>query len=188
MRLQKNISNKASPLQAAGYSLKKIELSVFIEFLVFLSLFFDIITNRVLVTVFPDCPSKVAVSPELRSPKLFLDLGASLEDLTGSETFDHSHHLGDTIGGHGLDQEVDMVLISTNFQKLDLVALFDIQAYLFEHLVNGFVKEHFPVLGREYQVIDQYSDIMALVYVFACIHIPIVLRRKRRGIIPEVIK
>lgn len=71
--------NNASPLQAARYSLQKIELSVFIEFLVFLFLFFGIITNRVLVTVFPDCPGKVAISPELRSPKLFLDLGHRLK-------------------------------------------------------------------------------------------------------------
>jgi hypothetical protein len=130
-------------------------LSVFIEFLVFLSLFFDIITNRVLVTVFPGCPGKEVVSAELRSPKLFLDLGAPFEDLTGSKTFDHSHHLVYTRGGYGLDQEADMVLISTDLQKLDLVALFDIQDYIFEYLVNGFVKDHFPVLGREYQVIDQ---------------------------------
>jgi len=149
-------------------------------------LFFDIGTDRVLVTVFSDCPGKVAVGPELTSPELFLDLGTSFEYFTSCETLDHLDHLGHAVGGHRLDQEMDMVFVCTDFQKLDLVAFFDIQAYVFEYLVNGLVKDYFSVLGREYQVIDQYTDIMPLVYIFASIHISIVLRRKRRGIEPEV--
>jgi len=70
---------KASLLQAAGYSLKKIELSVFIELLVFLALFLDRVTDRVYIIVFPDCTGYGAVAPELTSPELFCDLGAPFE-------------------------------------------------------------------------------------------------------------
>ena len=65
--------------------------------------------------------------------------------------------------------------------ELDPVALFDIKTYVFEYLIDGLVKDYSPILGRQNQVIDQYGNIMTLVYVFACIHLPIVLRRSLWG-------
>src|SRR3989304_5940035 len=47
------------------------------------------------------------------------------------------------------------------------------------------IKYRSSVLGRKYQMIYQYRNIMTLMYIFAHIYI---LRRKRRGIQPEGIQ
>jgi len=132
----------------------------------------------------PDRTGKGAVAPEFSTPELFLDLGTAFEQLTSGKVFNHGNHLADAIGGNGLDQKMDVVFICLDFQELDLVSLFDVQTDLFENLIYVLVEDDFPILGREDQMVDQNSDIIALVSVFAGTHIPLVLRRKRRGIKP----
>lgn len=127
----------------------------------FLSLLFDIIINRVLVTVFPDCPGKEP-SVQNSAPQIcFLTWGHRLNISRWWDFWSFSppwlHYRWAQIrpgSGHGPDQYW--------FPEIDRVVLIDIQTFLFEYLVNGFVKDHFLVLGWEYQVIDQYIDIILL--------------------------
>jgi len=77
-----------------------------------------------------------------------------------------------------------MVLIRAYLQKLQLVALLNFYAHVFHCFINAWVKYRTSVFGRKYQMVYEYRNIMTFVDIFA--HIDI-LRRKRRGIQPEVI-
>ena len=78
-----------------------------------------------------------------------------------------------------------MILISANFQKLDLISTLNFDAYLFQNIIHLSVKYSTSILCRKYQVIHQYRNVMTLMEILA--HSSI-LRRKRRRIEPEGIK
>jgi hypothetical protein len=128
---------------------------------------------------------KVSICPEFTSPQLFLDLGTALENLSGSKAFYHRYQPGDAIPRNGLHQKMDMIPISPDLQKSQLISLLNIQTDLLQHLIHLVVKYHAPVLGWKYQMVYQNCYIVASMYVLA--HIGI-LRRKRRGIQPQGIE
>ena len=60
-----------------------------------------------------------------------------------------------------------VVLINPNLQKLDLIALRYLQTNIPNYSFNLCVKNQSPVLGWTNNVIDQYRNVVSLVYVFA---------------------
>ena len=75
-----------------------------------------------------------------------------------------------------------MIPIHSNFQKLDLVALFNLQANRLHNSVHLLIKHGSPICCGENKMVQQDGNIMTSVYIFA--HSPM-LRRKRRGIHPQ---
>src|ERR1039457_4192660 len=135
--------------------------------------------------MFADRTCEETVCPEFASPQLFLDLGAPPENLAGRHALQHPDDLRHTVGRHGLNQKMYVILVRAYLQKLHLVALRNFQAHFFQHFINAVVEHCSSVFCQKYQVVHQHRYVVAFVDIFA--H-PQSLRRKRRGIRPEEIK
>lgn len=74
----------------------------------------------------------------------------SLKNLPGSDTLDYLGDIGRADHGDALDEKVDMVLIDSDFEKVNIVAFFDLKADVFDFLVCAFdiLKYLSAVLGR----------------------------------------
>jgi hypothetical protein len=152
---------------------------------IFIALILDILADHRLVAMFADRTCEETVCPEFASPQLFLDLGAPPENLAGRHALQHPDDLRHTVGRHGLNQKMYVILVRAYLQKLHLVALRNFQAHFFQHFINAVVEHCSSVFCRKYQVVHQHRYVVAFVDIFA--H-PQSLRRKRRGIRPEEIE
>jgi len=106
------------------------------QFLIFCPLAFDIFSNCILISMLTNGTRKIPLRPKFASPQLFLNFGASPKYFSGSKTFYHCDDLCHAICRYRLHQEMNMIIICSNFQKLKLVTFFDFQAYFFENLIN----------------------------------------------------
>ena len=149
------------------------------------SLVFDIVGDGILIAMFSNSSSKVAVRPEFASPQLLFHFRTTPEHLSCGKAFYDRYDFCYAIGWNGLNQEMHMILICTNLQEFQLVSLLYVQTDFLHNLVHMIIKYCTPIFGRKYQMVYQYRYVMTLMYVFA--HIDI-LRRKRRGIQPQGIE
>ena len=133
----------------------------------FQSLLSNILADDLFTAMPPHGADKIALRPELAAPQLLLDRGHTPKNLSGGETFDYPDQLRWTVRGRRLDQEMDMIVIGTDFQKHDFIPFGNLQTDLFEHSIHGGIKDHTSVLGRAYHVINQDRNVMALVQVLA---------------------
>lgn len=62
---------------------------------------------------------------------------------------------------------MNVVMISTNLHKLNLVPLGYLKANIFKVCINIFGKNHSSVFCRAYQMIKQYGNIMSFMNIFA---------------------
>ncbi len=74
-----------------------------------------------------------------------------------------------------------MIPIRTYLQKFHLVALLKLKVYLPKCFINFCIKHNPPILRRKNKMINQNTNIVAFVDIFAHLYS---LRRKRRGIYP----
>ena len=172
------------PAASSGV-LEKHQLTVFMQLTVIIALAHDVAGNRIFVSMLPYAAGVISVSPEFSTPELFLHFGALPEYLPSSETLDGRDNLRHTVCWNRLDKEVHMIIICTDLKKFYLKAFLNLYADFLHRLIHSLVKNRASVLRRKYQVIYEYSNIMAFMYIIA--HISI-LRRKRRGIQPEGIQ
>ena len=152
------------------------------QFLILVPLLLHVFAYRLFVSVLAHCAGEVPVRPKLATPQFLPHLRTAFENLSGRYAFDHRHNLCHAVSGNRLHQKMNVIFVRSNFQKLDLVPLFDSKARLFEYLVNLFIDYSPSVLRRKHDVVQQYRDVVTLVYVFA--H-PRRLRPKGRGIDPQ---
>jgi hypothetical protein len=109
----------------------------------------------------------ISLPPKFTTPQNLLDLRNLPEYLSGCYALDGLHHLLGAISWNRLYQKVHMVLIHTNLQKLYLVTLRYLHAYVSNYSLHPFIKNNPPVFGRTYNVIDQYRNMVSLVYKLA---------------------
>jgi hypothetical protein len=98
---------------------------------------------------------------------VLLHLWATLKHLSGRDTFDHLDNLLHGIQRHGLNQKVNMILISADLKKLDLVACLYVQADSPENLIHIRTNNRTAVLRRKHEVTQQHRDIVAFVDIAA---------------------
>ena len=109
----------------------------------------------------------IALPPKLSTPKQLLDSWHLPENFSGCNALYCLHHFFRAIPWHRLHQKMYVVLINPNLQKLDLIALRYLQTNIPNYSFNLCVKNQSPVLGWTNNVIDQYRNVVSLVYVFA---------------------
>ena len=97
------------------------------DLLVNLSLLLDILLDHGFVAILAYRVEIEAAGPELASPEEFLDFAVVSKDLSGGDALDRAHHLGGEDIRDALDQEVGMVVIQANLDKMDFVPLGDAQ-------------------------------------------------------------
>lgn len=155
------------------------------KFRVSFTLIFHIRAYHRFITMLANGGSKVALCPELSSPQLLLHIRTFLEHLPRTQAFDQPHQVGNAVRRNRLNQKMDMILIRTHFQKMNLVTFLDLLTNVRQRPVNLFVEDCTPILRRKNKVIQQNTNIVAFMQILA--HLPS-LRPKGRGIEPEVIK
>ena len=145
------------------------------------ALLFDIPRYRILAAMLSNRGGEIPIRPEFASPELFFHLRTSLENLTRRKTLDGRYYLGHTVCRNRLNEKMHVILVCTDFQKLYLISILNLYAHPFHHCVHFLIEYGSSVLRRKNQMVYQYRNIMALMYIFA--HAT-TLRRKRRGIQP----
>jgi len=80
---------------------------------------------------------------------------------------------------------MDVIFVGSNFYKLDRISFLYPQAHILDNRINVFIDHHPSVLRRKHQVIQQRSDVVILMKVFA--HPPRI-PPQGSGNLPTVIK
>lgn len=148
-------------------------------------LLFDIITYCVLIPMLSYSTNKVYIRPELPTPKLLFYVRAPLEYFPDSNAFYDRYYPGQAVRWNRLHEKMHMIGIRTNLQKLHLITLLNFYTYLLHHFIHILIEHYPPVLCGKHQMIDKHRNVIALMNIFAHLHI---LRRKRRGIQPAGIE
>ena len=140
-----------------------------------LSLLLYIPFDRLLIALATDRANIVAIAPEFTAPQLLLDFRGSLEDFSRRETLHHLDDLFRTVGRYRLDQKMHMVLVGPNFDKLDLIALRNVQTDLFQNFIHMTIKHRSAIFGWTNKMVQQNRNVMAFPDQFA--HPPILAQQ-----------
>ena len=157
---------------------------VLMQLMIGASLLFDIPSYRILAAMSAYRAREIPIGPEFASPELLFDVGAPLEDLPCGEALDKRCYLGHAVRWNGLYEEMHVVLVGSDLQKLHLISVLNFYTYVFHHSIHILIEYGTPILCRKDHVVYQYRNVVTLMHIFA--HLS-TLRRKRRGIQPEVI-
>lgn len=120
---------------------------------VILSLVLNVLPDHGLVVVLSHGIEIKAAGPEVAAPEHSLDFRMAVEDLPGSDALDRSDHAGGEDIGHGLEQEVDVVVIQANLGKVNFIAFRDAQTNGFEGLGDWGGDGFSAILDREDRVV-----------------------------------
>jgi hypothetical protein len=110
-----------------------------------------------------DCADVVAVGPEFSTPKVLLDLGYPEEDLSSGNALDGSHDLCGAVGRYGLDEEMDMIFVGTDFEEHHLIPGRDLHTDRREDLIHLREKDRTSVLRWTDEMVEQDRYIVASV-------------------------
>ena len=96
----------------------------------------------------------VSIRPELASPQMLLDARNFPKNFSRRDALDRSYYFRGAIPRYRLDEEMHMVLVCTDLQKFDLVALRNLEADRLQNFVNRSRKNRPAVLFRKHQMIE----------------------------------
>jgi len=122
--------------------------------ILFQSLFFHVFRNTFLVTKLTNRIDEITLRPKLPAPKCLLHRCYSLEYLAGYYTLDRLYNFLGAIHRDRLNQKMNMILIHTYFQKVNLISLRYFQTNIFQLSINLVRKNHSPILCRTYQMVQ----------------------------------
>jgi len=133
------------------------------ENIVSVALGFNIALNSRFTSLTGNRVDVIPIGPELSTPEFRPKVGKTSEYLSGGKAFDHSGQLRRRVHRHGLDEEVDMVLVCSNLDEVDLVSPGNFRTHLFELLIYLRVKPLLSPLTNTYQVVQQNRNTVTLV-------------------------
>lgn len=90
-------------------------------------LFATVTTNRADV---------VAIGPEFSSPEVLPDLGHPGEDFSGSDALDGPYELRGAVRRYGLDEEMHVVFVGSDFEEYDVVPVRYLHTDRFEDFIH----------------------------------------------------
>jgi len=141
------------------------------NFVVFFNaLISDILGYTGLISEFADRVYKVTIGPKLATPQFFLHFRMLLENLSRCQTLHGRNDLGRTHPGNTLYQEMNVVFVNPNLQKVNLVAFRYLKTDILQTLIDCFAEYNTAILRWTNKVIQQYRVIMRPVNVFAFAH------------------
>lgn len=98
---------------------------VSIELLVGSALVLNIVFDNRFVTILSHGIDVIPTGPQIPSPQHFFDFRVMAEEFFGCQAFDNLYHFGWQEGWDALGEEVNMIFISANFDKVYFIALRD---------------------------------------------------------------
>ncbi len=128
-------------------------------------MFVAVLANRVYI---------IAFCPELSTPQLLFDFGMLCKDSFRRDAFDCLDDASRREVGNGLDEEMDVVLICSDFMKSDLVPLLDTEAHVLQRLCDLWCEYVPSILRWADEVVQEERFVVTLQDVFA--HSPILAR------------
>lgn len=131
--------------------------------LIMISLVFNIFFDYCFVCILPNGVKIIAARPEMPAPEQSLDLQMTFEEFLGYDVF---QSLDDSLrreDWHALDEKVNVVIISSYFNKVYFIPFRNAQANRFERFCHR-VSQNLPaILGWTDNVIQNESFIVSLV-------------------------
>ena len=100
-----------------------------------------------------DCCKIETIAPELSAPQVFLELGKSGEEFSGCDAFEYPNHICATKFWWKGSENMDMIFITADLFKVDVVALSDFPRNLFNRERDIIAKQRFAVFDGKNDVI-----------------------------------
>ena len=152
--------------------LKQRQLLTLMQYSVFLfnSLVSDVLCYTCFVSKLANCIDKISISPKLSAPKFGFHFRMLFEYFFSRDTLQHRYNTCGTILGNRLNQKMNMILVCSNFQKTNIVSLFNFQTNLLKRLINSFAEYNSSVLRWTHKMVQQNRYIVRLVNIFAFGH------------------
>jgi len=139
------------------------------EFLVTLfgsALVLYIVLYGIFITMPAYGAEEIALCPKLPTPQLFFDRGYPFEYFSGRYALHDFYQARRAITRNRLKQKMHMILFNPDLNKHNFVPLSNFQTYFLKNTIYLFGKYNPPVLGRTYQMIQQYRYVMMLMNIF----------------------
>ena len=104
----------------------------------------------------PNCVDIVPFGPELSTPELLFHLRVKFENLLGRDAFDRLNDFARTHRWYTLNQEMNMIFVSANFNEHNLIALRYLKADLLQALVYCLTENNSAIFRWTYKVVQKY--------------------------------
>ena len=124
-----------------------------INLMILPTLAFYISRYHFFITVSPNRIDIISTRPELTTPQYFLGFRMPFEYLFPCNTFYCLNNIPWTLHRHTLYQKMHMILINSNFYKMDLVSFSYPYACLFQTFRNFFCKNFSSIFCRANNVV-----------------------------------
>ena len=120
------------------------------------SLISNILRNSRLISKLAYRVNKISICLKFSAPKFGFYFRMLFENLLGCDTFQHGDNHCRTQLGNTLNQKMNMILVSANLQKVNLVPFLNFNANIFKRLIYCFAKHNSTIFGRTNKMIQQY--------------------------------
>ena len=155
----------AAELRGIKYSsqqvVQKWELGP-VDFLILLALFLNVGADYIFIRIRTNRVDIISGSPDVATPKHFLDFRIATVYLFCGYALDYLNHLARCHRRDALYEKMHVVLIHTNLHKVHFVPFPDSKAGFFQGLLHFLCKHLPPILGRTNDVIKEQILIMPL--------------------------
>src|ERR1039457_741946 len=118
------------------------------------SLRFDILLNCIFVPMSAHRVHIVSLCPKFPTPKFLFYFRVEPQYLLRCDTLYNPDYLGRAQHGNTLYQKMDMILVSSNLYKINLVPFRYLKAYFLQTFINCFRKNNSTILCRAYVMIQ----------------------------------
>ena len=126
-----------------------------IQLAVLFALILNIPFNNFSVAIMTNCIRVISTCPEAPSPQLLFHFRELVKDFTSSDAFYCSYYLSNSHRRNTLNQKMDVIFISANLDKINLVTTLNLQACFLDQLTHRTIDHLTPVLHRKNQVIKK---------------------------------
>src|SRR5512147_691686 len=150
-----------------------------LHILFFLTLVPDILPNDFFSGMLSHSANVVTIGPEFATPQLLFDSWHPSKHFSRCKTLDDRDNFCRTIAWYRLHQKMYMILIRSNFEKLNLVTIGNFQTHIFQHLVHLIINHCSSIFSWTDKMIDQDGHIMA--FSDDVTHAAILSRRRAAG-------
>src|ERR1017187_1707212 len=117
------------------------------------SLRFEILLNCIVVPMSAYRVHMVSLCPKFPTPKFLFYFGVKPQYLLHRDTLYNPDYLGRAQHGNTLYQKMNMILVSSNLYKINLVPFRYLKASFLQTFINCFRKNNSTILCRAYVMI-----------------------------------
>jgi hypothetical protein len=132
------------------------------EFLVDPALVLYIVLDSFFIARSSDGVDIEAGRPESAAPEYLPYLGVAIEEFSCDETFNGTGNFGGREGGNGLEKEMHMIFVRSNFYEGDFVVLSYDPTDVFQGFLYGFRKDFLSAFDGTDKMVKEKGNIVGL--------------------------